>query len=118
TCARPSLVIFISQIKDFLGVRIDALPGEFFAKMASMWAALPTLQLPTVALALVSLGVLVGWNRAAVKVRWMRRMPGPLAVLVIMTAINALFALPVDTIGSRFGGIPREIPAFGLPDLT
>ncbi|NLF55097.1 MAG: sodium-independent anion transporter, partial [Thauera phenolivorans] len=96
-----AVVIFISQIKDFLGLRIDSLPGEFFAKMAALWGALPTLQLPTVALALVSLAVLVAWNRAALKVRWMRRMPGPLAVLVIMTAINALFALPVDTIGSR-----------------
>ncbi len=113
-----AVVIFISQIKDFLGLRIDSLPGEFFAKMAALWGALPTLQLPTVALALVSLAVLVAWNRAALKVRWMRRMPGPLAVLVIMTAINALFALPVDTIGSRFGGIPREIPAFGLPEFS
>ncbi|NLF54032.1 MAG: STAS domain-containing protein, partial [Thauera phenolivorans] len=113
-----AVVIFISQIKDFLGLQIDNLPGEFFAKMAALWAALPTLQTPTVVLALVSLGVLVAWNRAAVKVRWMRRMPGPLAVLLIMTAVNALFALPVDTIGSRFGGIPREIPTFGLPELS
>ena len=48
----------------------------------------------------------------------MRRLPGPLAVLIVMTAVNALIALPVDTIGSRFGGIPQEIPAFGLPELS
>src|SRR5690606_15379937 len=45
-------------------------------------------------------------------------LPGPLAVLIIMTAVNALFALPVDTIGSRFGGIPQELPSIGLPELS
>ncbi|AVR88492.1 SulP family inorganic anion transporter [Thauera aromatica] len=112
-----AVVIFISQIKDFLGLPIDALPGEFFAKMSTLWAALPSAHLPTVAAAVASLGVLLGWNHQARKTAWMRRMPGPLAVLVIMTAVNALFALPIDTIGSRFGGIPQEIPAIGLPAL-
>ena len=113
-----AVVIFISQIKDFLGLRIDNLPGEFFAKMIALWAALQTIDLPTVAVAVASLAVLVGWNRLAKKIRWMSRLPGPLAVLIIMTAINALFALPIDTIGSRFGGIPQELPAFGLPELS
>ncbi len=113
-----AVVIFISQIKDFLGLQITNLPGEFFAKMAALIEALPTLRLPTLAVAVVSLVILVAWNRQAVKTAWMRRLPGPLAVLIVMTALNALFALPVDTIGSRFGGIPQEIPAFGLPDVN
>jgi sulfate permease, SulP family len=113
-----AVVIFISQIKDFLGLRIDALPGEFFGKMEALIHALPTMDGPTLALSLASLAVLLGWNRVARKVAWMRRLPGPLAVLVIATALNAVFALPVDTIGSRFGGIPRELPAFGLPVLS
>ncbi|ATE59078.1 SulP family inorganic anion transporter [Thauera sinica] len=113
-----AVVIFISQIKDFLGLKIDNLPGEFFAKMATLWAALPTIDLPTVSVAIVSLGVLLGWNRLAARIAWMRRLPGPLAVLIIMTAVNALVALPVDTIGSRFGGIPREMPSIALPALS
>ncbi|MFT3759359.1 SulP family inorganic anion transporter [Thauera sp.] len=113
-----AVVIFISQIKDFLGLRIDNLPGEFFAKMAALWAALPTIDLATVSVAVASLIVLIAWNRLAKKLPWMSRLPGPLAVLILMTAINALFALPVDTIGSRFGGIPQELPAFGLPELS
>lgn len=113
-----AVVIFISQIKDFLGLEIDNLPGEFFAKMGALIAALPTVDLPTVAVAVVSLAILVAWNRQAVRTAWMRRLPGPLAVLIVMTAVNALAALPVDTIGSRFGGIPQEIPAFGLPELS
>ena len=113
-----AVVIFISQIKDFLGLKIDNLPGEFFAKMEALWAALPTIDLPTVAVAVVSLVVLLAWNRQARKVAWMARLPGPLAVLIAMTAINTLFALPVDTIGSRFGGIPQELPSIGLPELN
>jgi SulP family sulfate permease len=113
-----AVVIFISQIKDFLGLKIDNLPGEFFAKMEALWAALPTIDLPTVAVAVVSLVVLLAWNRQAKKVAWMARLPGPLAVLIAMTAINTLFALPLDTIGSRFGGIPQELPSIGLPELS
>ena len=67
---------------------------------------------------MVSLVVLLAWNRQATRVAWMRRLPGPLAVLIVMTAVNALLALPVDTIGSRFGGIPQELPAIGLPELN
>ncbi|MGC4406023.1 SulP family inorganic anion transporter [Methyloversatilis sp. MC4-4] len=113
-----AVVIFISQIKDFLGLKIDALPGEFFGKMRALFDALPTLDLPTLSLSLASLAVLLGWNRVAKDIAWMRRLPGPLAVLVIATAVNALLQLPVDTIGSRFGGIPRELPDIGLPALS
>ena len=114
-----AVVIFISQIKDFLGLQIEQLPGEFFAKMQVLAAHLHTIQVPTVLLAVASLAVLLGWNRlAATHFAWMRRLPGPLAVLIIATALNALLALPVDTIGSRFGGIPQSLPDFGLPDLS
>ena len=113
-----AVVIFISQIKDFLGLKIEHLPGEFFGKMHALYAALPTLHLPTVAVAVISLATLLLWNRKAASVPWMKRLPGPLAVLIIGTLINAIFSLPVDTIGSRFGGIPREIPEIGLPELS
>ncbi len=113
-----AVVIFISQIKDFLGLQIEQMPGEFFGKMEALYGALGTVNGPTVLLACASLAVLVAWNRAAQKVAWMRRMPGPLAVLVIATAVNSLLHLPVDTIGSRFGGIPQALPSFGLPEVT
>ena len=113
-----AVVIFISQIKDFLGLDIEQMPGEFFGKMEALYHAIGTVHLPTVALAAASLAVLVGWNRLAKRVVWMSRLPGPLAVLVIATAINALLHLPVDTIGSRFGGIPQELPSFGLPEVS
>ncbi|MDX9699491.1 MAG: SulP family inorganic anion transporter [Rhodocyclaceae bacterium] len=113
-----AVVIFISQIKDFLGLQIEQLPGEFFAKMQTLFGALDTLQPATVALSVASLAVLVGWNRASTRVAWMKRLPGPLAVLIIATGINAVLILPVETIGSRFGGIPQGLPDFGLPEVS
>lgn len=113
-----AVVIFMSQIKDFLGLKIENLPGEFFGKVSALYAALPTLHLPTIVVAVSSLGVLFLWNRQATRTAWMKRLPGPLAVLIIGTLVNAVLNLPVDTIGSRFGGIPQEIPNFGLPELS
>ena len=113
-----AVVIFISQIKDFLGLRIEHMPGEFFGKMRALATALPTLDLPTLAVAVASLAILLCWNQIAASVAWMRRLPGPLAVLLIATAANFALELPVDTIGSRFGGIPREVPHIGLPTLS
>ncbi|MCZ4304227.1 SulP family inorganic anion transporter [Zoogloeaceae bacterium G21618-S1] len=112
-----AVVIFLSQIKDFLGLKIDQLPGEFFGKISTLAGALGSTHLPTVTLATASLALLIGWNRLAQRVRWMRRLPGPLGVLVIGTAVTAVFGLPVDTIGSRFGGIPQAVPALAFPDL-
>lgn len=112
-----AVVIFLSQIKDFLGLKIDQLPGEFFGKISTLAGALHTTHLPTAALAVASLALLIGWNRLAQRIRWMRRLPGPLGVLVVGTAVTAVFSLPVDTIGSRFGGIPQAVPALAFPDL-
>lgn len=113
-----AVVIFLAQIKDFLGLPIASLPADFFGKIAAIWQNTPHADLPTVGVALASLAVLLGWNWGARHVRWMARLPGPLAVLVIATGINMLLSLPVSTIGSRFGGIPSALPAFGLPDLS
>lgn len=114
-----AVVIFLSQLKDFFGLQIEQLPGEFFAKMQALIGHIDTLQWPTLGLACASLLVLLGWNYLAQhRMPWMRRLPGPLAVLIIATVVNALFVLPVDTIGSRFGGIPQGLPEFGLPELS
>ncbi|MBL8438605.1 MAG: sulfate permease [Zoogloeaceae bacterium] len=113
-----AVVIFLSQIKDFLGLKIEHLPGEFFGKVHALAMHLHTVDLPTVALAAASLAVLLFWNRLAARFAWLGRMPGPLAVLVIATAANAVLQLPVDTIGTRFGGIPQELPPLALPELS
>ncbi|GHU24957.1 sodium-independent anion transporter [Betaproteobacteria bacterium] len=113
-----AVVLFITQIKDFLGLPIDNMPGEFFARLTALGAALPHFDPFTLAVALVSLAILVIWNRQAGKVDWMRRFPGPLAVLTIMTLANGILDLPVATIGSRFNGIPQSLPEIAFPDLN
>jgi sulfate permease, SulP family len=113
-----AVVIFMAQIKDFLGLQIDAMPAEFFSKLEVIGRHVGTTQLPTLALASASLVFLVGWNRLAKYNELMRRLPGPLAVLVVGTAATYLLGLPVETIGSRFGGIPQELPPIALPALS
>ena len=113
-----AVVIFMAQIKDFFGLRIDNLPAEFFARIKTLAAHADTVDLPTLALAAACFVFLLSYNRLAQRVAFMRRAPGPLAVLVIGTLAAWVFDLPVETIGSRFNGIPQELPPFGLPSLS
>ncbi|MFC5301145.1 SulP family inorganic anion transporter [Azospira restricta] len=113
-----AVVIFMAQIKDFFGLKIDALPAEFFARIKTLAAHAHTVDLPTLGLAVASLLFLLFYNRLAQWFAPLRRAPGPLAVLVVGTLAAWLFELPVETIGSRFNGIPQELPAVGLPPLS
>ena len=113
-----AVVIFMAQIKDFFGLKIDNLPAEFFARIKTLAANAHTVDLPTLGLAIGCLIFLLSYNRLAQRLALLRRAPGPLAVLVVGTLVAWLFELPVETIGSRFNGIPQELPAFGLPALS
>ncbi|RTL48220.1 MAG: STAS domain-containing protein [Rhodocyclaceae bacterium] len=113
-----AVVIFLAQIKDFLGLHIPSLPAEFFEKIQALFEHIHTFDGPTLALSLASLAVLLGYNRLAQSFAPLRRAPGPLAVLVLGTAAAAVLDLPVETIGSRFGGIPQSVPPLELPALS
>ena len=71
-----AVVIFLSQIKDFLGLSIDKVPAEFFGKMHALATALPTAHWPTLGFGLASLAFLLTWNRYARRQRWLARLPG------------------------------------------
>jgi SulP family sulfate permease len=113
-----AVVIFLAQIKDFFGLRIDNLPAEFFHRIKTLAAYAHTVDLPTLALSSGCFVFLLSYNWLAQRLAPLRRAPGPLAVLVVGTLVSFLFELPVATIGSRFGGIPQELPGFGLPELS
>ncbi|MDR1648113.1 MAG: STAS domain-containing protein [Zoogloeaceae bacterium] len=118
-----AVVIFMAQIKDFLGLQIASLPPEFFAKIETLARSLSLIHLPTLALSCASLFFLLVYNRVAAREGFalLRRAPGPLAVLVLATATVALFDLHeygIETIGSRFGGIPQGLPPITLPSLS
>ncbi len=108
------LVIFVGQWPDFLG--LPAVGGEHFhERLWHMLQVLPELNWPTTALALGSLMIVLYGQR----IRVLARVPGPLLALVAATIMQATLHLPgVATLGTAFGGIPRGLPAFHLPDLA
>ncbi|KXB31659.1 sulfate transporter [Dechloromonas denitrificans] len=113
-----AVVIFLAQLKDFFGLKIDSLPAEFFLRIKTLAAHAHTVDLPTLGLASTCFVFLIFYNKLAQYVGVLRRAPGPLAVLVVGTLVAYLFDLPVETIGSRFNGIPQELPNIGLPSLS
>ncbi|HVU24918.1 MAG TPA: sulfate permease [Opitutus sp.] len=108
-----AVLIFSTQIKDFLGLQVAQVPSEFFAKMRALLGALGTVQWTTLLLAAGSLAVILFWPK-----RWQRRVPGSIVALVVGTVVAAACGLPVETIGTRFGGIPQGLPALHMPDFS
>jgi SulP family sulfate permease len=108
-----AVLIFSTQIRDFLGLSIEKIPAEFFPRMEAIFDGIGTIQWPTLALAAASLALICFWPD-----RWARRVPGSIVAMVVATGAVALFGLPVETIGTRFGGIPQGLPAFAVPELT
>ncbi len=106
-----AVIIFSSQVKDLLGLRMGAVPPEFVNKWGAYFHALPSADAATMALSAATLGVLIFLPRLTKKV------PSPFAALVFATAAAALFGLPVETIGSRFGALPRGLPMPHLPAM-
>ena len=105
-----AVLIFTTQIKDFFGLQVDKVPSEFLEKMQVLGGHLGTTQWPTLTVAAVSLAIILLWPKG-----WQRRVPGSIVALVLGTAAVMLFSLPVETIGSRFGGIPQGLPVPHLP---
>ena len=105
-----AVLIFTTQIKDFFGLQVDRVPSEFVEKMRVLGGNLGTTQWPTLAVAAASLAIILLWPKS-----WQRRVPGSIVALVLGTAAVMLFSLPVETIGSRFGGIPQGLPVPHLP---
>jgi sulfate permease, SulP family len=104
-----ALLIASTQIKDFLGLTLTGNPSEFFERMALIWEGLPTVNWTATAIAAASLALIL-----LVPKRF-PRVPGSIVALFAGTAAVALFPLPVETIGSKFGGIPSGLPSFAIP---
>jgi SulP family sulfate permease len=106
-----ALLIASTQIKDFLGLRMKENPSEFFARLQTVGHNIGTLDWLAFGLGLASLGIILFTPK------WIRRLPGSIVALLAGTAVVALFQLPVETIGSKFGGIPQGFPAFAMPQF-
>lgn len=114
-----AILIALSQVKDLLGLKIDKLPSDFFPKTATLFVHLNTMSLTTVSLSLASLAVVFGWPLIVEKsgAKFLRYIPGSIVTLIGGTMAVSLLHLPVETIGTQFGGIPSSLPAFTVPKI-
>ncbi len=104
-----ALLIASTQLKDFFGIQVEKLPGEFIARLQALGEHAGTVSAAAVAFGAGSVAVIFLINRL------LPRVPGSIVALFGGTAIAWIFNLNVETIGTRFGGIPGGLPHFHLP---
>jgi SulP family sulfate permease len=105
-----AVIIFASQIKDLLGITLAGKePGELVPKLAALARCLHTANFSAVAVAAISITIIVVLRR--LRPTW----PGILIAVVVAALTTWALSLPVETIGTRFGGIPRQLPWPALP---
>ena len=123
-----AVLIMLSQAKDFLGLKVNNMPADFFGILRTLNEALPTFQASALALACGSLALIVLWQRVfSIKQgqapakglqRILQVVPGSIVALIAATLIALGLNLPIETIGSKFGGIPSELPSFVWPEFS
>lgn len=106
-----AVLIASTQIKDYLGLDVASVPGDFVGRMKALGAAATTASPWAIALATASVAIIVLTRR------YVPRVSGSVFVLVGGTALVWALHVPVATVASRFGGIPAGLPAFHIPTL-
>ncbi|MBI5403647.1 MAG: sulfate permease [Ignavibacteriae bacterium] len=107
-----ALIIFTSQIKDFLGLQINDLPADFMSKWYVYFHNFSAVSFDAIAVSLFSLLIIIFWPRIS------RKIPGPLVAIIASTVIVQIFNIKVDTIFSKFGAVPSSLPSPRLPSLS
>jgi len=107
-----ALLIASTEIKDFFGLKTPPVPSEFLPRLRVLIENASSANVAAIAVAVFSLAVVI------LLPRWTKRIPGSIVALVICTAGSVLLHLPLETIGTKFGGIPRGFPSFAIPDLS
>ncbi|MBO6520347.1 MAG: sodium-independent anion transporter [Rhodospirillales bacterium] len=106
------IIIATSQLKDFFGLSLDNVPAEFVHKLTALWSVHDTINLPALLVGVSTILLIIVFRRAAPK------LPGLIVAVGIGSAVVALADLPVDTIGSRFGALPDQLPLPAVPPIT
>ena len=107
-----AVIIFSSQVKDFLGLRMGEVPAEFIPKWRAFAANLDSINAQALALSIAALLIMALWPRVS------RRIPGPFVALIATTLVVRLFHIPVETIGTRFGAISATFPHPVVPHVS
>ena len=120
-----AVLVALSQLRDALGLTVISLPADFFGMASTLFAARSTMNWHALAIALACFAVILAWQfwlpRLGKKTPWLQHLtvvPGSVVVLVLATAVVTALDLQVDTIGSRFGGIPASFPGLQWPAFT
>ncbi|MEO8112490.1 MAG: sulfate permease [Ginsengibacter sp.] len=106
-----ALIIFSSEIKDFFGLKMGAVPANFIDKWESYFVNFHSLNIYTVIVAFTGVIIILLWPKVTHKI------PGSLIAILVTTAVVQLLHLPVESIGSRFGAIPSSLPSPVIPHL-
>jgi len=104
-----AILIASTQVKDFVGLQLDKVPGVFWLRMEALAANFRSLSYEATALAAATVVIMAGCRLIS------NRIPGPIVVLVLGTAAVFFLHLHVETIGTRFGGIPSGLPHLAIP---
>jgi SulP family sulfate permease len=107
-----AVLIGLSQVKEFFGLQIAKMPAEFFQAVQALYAAADTVNPIALMLSMGSLALLIAWRTFQKHLGYLSHLPGTVVAMAVATVITSIFSLPVDTIGSRFGGIPSGLPSF------
>jgi sulfate permease, SulP family len=106
-----AILIASTQIRDLFGLRMDQVPGDFFHRMRAFGQAWHTISWPATMLSIASLAVMI------VCLKYAKRVPGAIVVTFGATIAVILLHISVETIGTRFGGIPSGLPTLAVPRL-
>ena len=119
-----AVLIALAQLKDFLGLNIDKMPADFFGQIHALALHIHGINPVAPAMAAACMAIVLLWPKNIVQDkpltgvrRIMALLPSTVIALTAATAATAGLALPLDTIGSRFGGIPQALPALAWPEL-
>ena len=111
--AAIALIIFASQIRDLLGLAMTGKePAAFVAKLVGLWSTLGSINLFALAISACVIAVILGLRRYSPKA------PGLLVAVVLAAIATFALSLPIETIGTRFGGIPNGLPSPALPPFS
>lgn len=107
-----ALIILSSQVKDLLGLETGAVPADFIEKWGVYAQAIHTANPAAIGVAIMSILIIVLWPKVTSKV------PGSLIAILAATSAVHVFNIPVETIGSRFGSVPTDLPTPEVPTIT
>lgn len=108
-----AVIIFVSQLRDLLGLQLSVPePAELFHKLPVLWQARDTASL-------AATGVAVGTVASILALkRWRPHLPGLLLAVIAASVFASALGLKVETIGTRFGGLPSLLPQPAIPQMT